>query len=120
VYVSPAVDSILGYTPDELIGTVALDLLDPEEKAGVVKAHVEDFDVAGPTTSVARFRHKAGHYVWLESTMVAVRDPKTGAVIEMQTSSRDVSARVAADAALRDSEQRWRVAHDTARTHPPR
>jgi diguanylate cyclase (GGDEF)-like protein/PAS domain S-box-containing protein len=114
VYVSPAVESILGYTPDELIGTVALDLLDPEEKAGVVKAHVEDFDVAGPTTSVARFRHKAGHYVWLESTMVAVRDPKTGAVIEMQTSSRDVSARVAADAALRDSEQRWRVAFDQA------
>lgn len=65
-------------------------------------------------TIVYRIRHRDGHYIWFETTSHAVRDPRDGEIVEIQTSSRDVTRRVEAETRLRRSEQQFRLAMEHA------
>ncbi|MBK9180425.1 MAG: PAS domain S-box protein [Acidimicrobiales bacterium] len=105
-YVSPSARRVLGYAPEQLVGRPAWDLLHPDDAAPFAEA-LDDPRAAAQTrpdveVHLQRVRHADGHYLWLESTVRVLRDPVTGEVTEVQSSSRDVSARVAAEAALRD------------------
>jgi PAS domain S-box-containing protein len=57
---------------------------------------------------VCRFRHKQGHYVWLEVIGRVIRSEETGEIEGFISSSRDVSARKEADVALKESEEKYR------------
>lgn len=99
LYVSPACETILGYTPEELTGTVSYDLIHEEDRSVIKNLFTGNrFD----TTYTISFRalHKSGHYVWLESSARAILDRKTDSILEIQTASRDITERKKSEKAL--------------------
>lgn len=114
LYASPACRDLLGYAPDELVGRSAYDLFHPEDLARIGESHRAVLDGPALSTVAYRIRHADGHYVWFETTSHTIRDLDTGAVVEIQTSSRDITARVRAQALLRESEHRFRLAMENA------
>lgn len=69
MFESPSVKNILGYSPEELIGKNAFDLIHKEDVTAAYKALKMGLNTLGkPVTVSFRFRHKNGSYVYLEST----------------------------------------------------
>ena len=67
----------------------------------------------GPSRAEARFRHKSGAWVWMETRGRAVRDAD-GTPVELQTVARDITAERHAAEELREAEERFRNAFDQA------
>ncbi|MFC7202956.1 PAS domain-containing sensor histidine kinase [Haloferax namakaokahaiae] len=68
-YHSPAVESVLGYTPDEQIGRSVFDFVHPEDRSEIERAYR---DAVGEESNAGksyryRYRHADGSWVWLES-----------------------------------------------------
>lgn len=98
--VSPAVEHVLGYTPNELIGTPGYDLFHPEDADNLLKRADSVRYREGMYTNVYRYRHRDGHYIWLETTSRTIRD-ETGKSVEIICVSRDVTEREEAQRAMR-------------------
>ena len=106
-YLSPATREILGFTPEELLGTGPLDAGELENMPGTIhpddRAHVAEFLAllrAGKidrATRTYRMCHKSGHWVWLEVMFRLVRDPTSNEPIELVTTGRDISDRRAVE-----------------------
>ena len=98
--VNPAVEKILGYRIDEVIGRSASELFHPDDvdswELGASNVTYNE----GVYTSTYRIRHKNGEYLWFETTSRTIRDPDTGDLEEIICVSRDISARMEADRAL--------------------
>ena len=104
-YANPAWQRVLGYDPDEAIGTMnVLDHVHPEDLAHVLEETEEALSEGGITTNEAeyRFRHKDGSWRWVESVgTYLLDDPAVGGVVVV---SRDVTERKEREEALRRSE----------------
>lgn len=95
--VNPAVEKILGYRSEEIIGRSANELFHPDDVASWKNGTSNVTYNEGVYTSTYRLRHKNGDYIWLETTSRTIRDPKNGKLEEILCVSRDVSERVQAD-----------------------
>ena len=111
-YVSPAVRSILGFEPEEILGKCVLDLTYSGDKEFLQEIHhallAGEQDVA---TLEFRMLHRDGHIVWLESTVHAITDPAGGGVKEFYNITRDITPRKAAEEV---AHRRDRVLHGFA------
>lgn len=105
---SPAVERVLGYAPQALLGRNAFDLIHPDDLARVAEVFTRGLQQPGFTATLElRMRHRQRHWVTLESRAKnLVHDPVIGGII---VNSRDVSDRKAAEEALRRSEARHRA-----------
>ena len=113
-YVSPACRELLGYEPRELEGRSAYELIHPDDIPAVRDRHAALLVDDRLRTVVYRVRARDGREVWFETTGHVIRDPASAEIVEIQTSSRDVSRRIRAEAQLRESEQRFRLAMTNA------
>jgi PAS domain S-box-containing protein len=97
VYVSPSSLALLGYTPDELIGTSPYDYMH-EEEIQCVRDDTHERLLKGENnlTVIYRMRQKSGEYVWLESMAQIVVD-KSGKPSQLLTVSRDITTRKIAE-----------------------
>lgn len=98
-YESPSIQHTLGYSPEELIGRSAFELIHPEDLARVMDAFRAGVVAPGATLSVEyRFRHKDGSWRALESrgTNALANTAVRGVIV----SSRDISERKQAEAQL--------------------
>lgn len=100
VFVSPASIRLVGYTPDELIGLNSYDFFHPDDLEDIQKSHKTIIETLTTYTVEYRFKHKKGFYLWVETTTKTIRDPKTGKVQEIISSTRDITYRKNAEAAL--------------------
>ncbi len=100
LYVSPACKTLLGYESDELVGHSAYEFFHPEDAAAVRQSHTTIIDQPVTYTVQYRIRRKDGSYIWFETTSRTIRDSQTGAVIEIQAASRDITERKRAEADL--------------------
>jgi PAS domain S-box-containing protein len=66
-FVSAAARELLGYEPEELVGTWAYDYFHPDDVPKVSGVHRSVLDGA-PATVVYRLRRKSGEYAWVETT----------------------------------------------------
>lgn len=103
-YISPSVRSILGYTPDELIGTYTADIIHADDQFGQLELLTADADGRPPhITARIRVRHKDGSWRWIDAVIVVrLSDPEIASII---TNFRDVTAQKKAEEAL----QRYNV-----------
>jgi len=110
LYVSPACETILGFAPDELVGRISFELIHEDERAFIANLFKGNrYDMT--YTVSYRALHKEGHYVWLESSARAIIDRENRDLIEIQTSSRDITERKKADRALQESHENLQEAY---------
>jgi PAS domain S-box-containing protein len=100
-YVSPSSIKLLGYTPEELIGTSPLDYAFPEEIKYLKNSLTDFVDEKVDESTTARFKTKNGDYIWLETKANLIK--QRGVMIGFQTSSRDITARKKAETALENA-----------------
>jgi PAS domain S-box-containing protein len=103
LYVSPACRPLLGYAPADLLGRSAGELAHPEDLPALLAFHQALPDRSDASTVTYRMRREDGTYVWVETRSHTVRDAQTGAALEFQCASRDVTARRQAEDALRQA-----------------
>ena len=95
-YVSPSIRHLLGYDPEQLVGTNGFDLFHPDDVVRVAQAATEALTsgtVGGPLTY--RARHRDGSWRWHESVLTDLTDdPSIAGIV---TNTRDVTDRVEAE-----------------------
>lgn len=104
MYASPAVQDVLGWTPEEWIGKDAADFMHKEDIAAFEQILKGMLKGEGQCTFRYRTRHKDGRYLWMEASLRALPDEITGEPNGFVANVRDVSERV-------DAEQKLAEAH---------
>ena len=99
-YASPASGTVLGWEPEELMGRSGYEFLHPDDLELVRERHDVwlEHPESEPFINERRGRRKDGTYVWLESRATPIHDPQTGRIVELQVTTRDVTARKRAEA----------------------
>ena len=106
-YLSPAARAIMGYEPDDLMGTAYLKTLHPEDLAAiarVVQAQREcPSAAAAPPATTVEYRafRKDGAMIWLESRPTLACDPVTGEPTGITDIIRDITPRKTLELDLR-------------------
>ncbi len=92
LYVSPSVQKILGFTPQELVGRNGFELVPPAQLAFITEQFGQVINTPGLTIVVEhQFLHKDGSIKWLESTLTnLLHDPTVQAIV---SNFRDISER---------------------------
>lgn len=105
LYLSDSIEKILGDKPEDLIGTIAFELIHPEDVACVVDAFNQIAHNPDTPLSVEyRIRHKDGSWRFLESTGSNLfTNP---AVKGMVVNSRDITERKQAQELQRENQRR--------------
>ena len=107
-YVSPAIERILGYQPEELSGQPATAILHPEDRH-TMRTDLERWlkSPDGSTTGQYRYRHKDGSWRTLESVANdCLEHPAVRAIV---VNSRDVTERKRLEKELQKSEELYRL-----------
>ncbi|WP_291878507.1 MASE1 domain-containing protein [Caulobacter sp.] len=106
-YISPAARTILGYEPEELLGTAYLKTLHEDDRAAIRRV-VElqrncPEGVTAPPAETVEYRafRQDGRMIWLESRPTLACDPVTGAPTGITDIIRDVTARKTLELDLR-------------------
>ncbi|MRR15521.1 MAG: PAS domain S-box protein [Deltaproteobacteria bacterium] len=116
-YRSPSASKASGYTIEEIISTPPEKQMTPESFARARSILLEElereqsglpFDPRRSRTVEIEVYKKEGGTVWLEATASFNRD-REGKPTEIQIAARDISARKKVEAALKDSEKRYRM-----------
>ena len=92
-WIAPTVESALGWTPEEIIGTTFHDLLHPDDAEAISEARrriFEDDDFVGSGRSLEmRLRNKCGEYRWFSGNATRLTDAE-GRVAGIVAGMRDV------------------------------
>jgi len=100
-----ALQQILGYSKEEVLGTSALKLIHPDDLNSAIKEMSEGFK-SGHGEAELRAKHKDGHFIWLEvrgKTFIDSDGEQKALLI-----SRDFTEKKRTLEKLRESEERYR------------
>jgi len=115
VYVSPSIETTLGFGPEERMAQDVGEQLTPSSLAiaqdafirEVALEHLPEVDRERSITLELEFFHKDGSTRWLESIIRGIRD-NYGTLTGFHGVSRNITERKRAEQALRESEERYR------------
>ncbi len=114
-YISPSVEKLRGFTPEEVMSVPIVNAMAPGSRdglLGILRNRLNDF-LAGKLSSDEYYTfemmqpRKDGSVVWVEANAKFQLNKKTGHV-EVHGVSRDISARKKAEEVLKESEHRYR------------
>src|SRR5215213_1236843 len=107
-YVSPAVERVTGYRPEEQIGINAFGSVHPDDREQAASTFAEVLKRPGLHPPLEfRVPHKDGSWCYLEHVVNNLLDDP--AVNGVMITSRDVTERKEAERKLREAEQRYRT-----------
>lgn len=106
LYVSPACHRLLGYEPEELIGSDPYDLFDPEDIPRIRESHANILQSNGPYYITYRLLRKDGQYVHVESSSFQQWDEETQTASYIVSVTRDITQRVESQRQLMEYQQR--------------
>ncbi len=101
--VSPSSASVLGYAPEDMIGKLTSDFIHLDDRASTLQQHQIALDQRSEIPLTYRFRHRKGHYIWLEVARKFITSKDSDVVQEYVTSARDVTIRKRAEEALKNA-----------------
>jgi PAS domain S-box-containing protein len=106
-YVSPSIETITGYAPEEFYAdpSLAISLIHPEDRA-----LVENLMQSPESPLLLRCRHREGRLVWIEQRNKPVRDD-SGDLVAIEGIARDVTSRKSAERERERLLSRERAAH---------
>ncbi len=98
-YLSPSIEHLLGYSPEELMGQNPFDMVHPEDRRRLDILLERVIRKSGSQGSVEfRMRHAEGHYVYIESVGAnLLHDVNVGGIV---LNSRDITERKRTEAVL--------------------
>ena len=112
---NPGVEQILGYTEEEWLGRSVEIIFTPEDRAhGIDQAEMKKAAQDGRSTDIRWHLRKNGERVYVDGTMVALRDHR-GRLLGFSKIMRDVTER---KREAEELQQQWRT-FDTALSHTP-
>jgi PAS domain S-box-containing protein len=93
-YISPSVEMLLGYTPQEMLGKNPYQFFHPDDQERI-REESHDLAIRGETnlTIAFRMRRSDGTYRWFETKTQPLFATGTSDVIALQTVTRDVTER---------------------------
>jgi diguanylate cyclase (GGDEF)-like protein/PAS domain S-box-containing protein len=112
-FCNPALESMLGYSPQEFVGKDNLEYLHPDDRHKVKEMLKEKLaGKEGWSGLVLRWHHKNGELRYLESSAFPILDQQ-GRLLGFQGADRDITGRREVEQALRESESRFRALVET-------
>ncbi len=111
-WVSPTISGVVGWTPEELVGTRSIDLAHPDYLASVRSATTA-VNTGATVSGRLQVRCKDGSYRWMSRTMRPLLDD-AGEVVARVSGWHDVQREVEAEQALEASESLFRLAMDAS------
>ena len=103
LYASPSHKSVLGYEPKDLVGKTLFEFIYPDDLDSVVREFTSAAPTSPPSALDVRFRHSAGHYVWLNTVAKAMFD-SDGKMMGGIMAGRELASRKQVEDALQKSE----------------
>ena len=100
------VERVLGFRPEVLIGTTALEWIHPDDLEAVAES-IASLVHSDAATAEVRFRHADGGFRWMEGSGVNLLDHPE--IRGLACTFRDVSDRKHAELARRESDERFRA-----------
>lgn len=94
IFVSPSCATVLGYTPEEIVGLELSHFIHPTDLPHVMREQAAMRGTQESYQVTFRARHRDGRYLWLECHGRAVIDPQTGQAREIINHARDITERV--------------------------
>jgi diguanylate cyclase (GGDEF)-like protein/PAS domain S-box-containing protein len=113
-WVSPSVSKVLGWEPREMVGFAITDFAHPDD-LDRMRLAAETASLDGRVSFEARYRCADGTFRWLEVTARPITDSE-GRVVGRVGSCRDVNSEIEAWQAMERSENRLRLAMESAPT----
>ncbi len=114
-YLSPAIERLMGWTPEDLVGRRTWDVMHPEDHARIAAAYAE-FIAAGPGGVSPQLRYRAiakdGSYKWMDAHPSILWD-EDGRPVEIQDNIRDATATKALEDDLKAERDRAEAAART-------
>ncbi|HNZ65115.1 MAG TPA: diguanylate cyclase [Smithella sp.] len=106
-YINPAIEQVLGYTPEERIGARGFEFIHPDDMDFLIRAFTTlSTDPRAPAIhGEMHLRHKNGTYLTLEAVGSSL--VKNNTVEAVIINYRDITERKLAEEALQKSEQRY-------------
>lgn len=112
LYESPVVSQILGYSPEELIGQIALELIHPDDRENAMQDFARILENPGrPIYTETRFIHKNKSAIWVAGIYTnMLNDADLDAIV---LNFRDVTKRKRAEEKLRESQENYKNLFDS-------
>jgi PAS domain S-box-containing protein len=113
IYDSPAVERVLGYKPDERVGTNAFDQAHPNDLEQATRIFEEILANPGAQLTLEfPWPHKDGSLLYVEVTLTnLLEDPAVRGIV---FNWRDITERKRAEETLKESEERFRLLAENA------
>lgn len=109
VWVSPAVERVLGWAPEEFLGHQTPEFTHPEDRAEAIRRRAGVFQGASVQAFLFRIRCRSGEYRWVSVSAHPVRD-EAGQIVAIVAGLRDVHDEQLARIRLLESVELFRTA----------
>ncbi len=101
-YLSPSMEKLFGYKPDQLKGTNMYKLVHPEDKSNLIRLYLENSEQFGKNFNMEyRLKHSDGSWRDIDAVGQLLRDEETQKT-RVLLNARDVTARKADELRLRE------------------